>query len=59
MSVADSFKFEIGQSHCSQWGPQLKIYIKKKKKANGVDPDETVHNEPCHLVLHCLQKHLF
>ena len=26
--------------------------------ANNVNPDETAHNEPSHLDLHCLQKHL-
>ena len=24
--------------------------------SNSVDPDETAHNEPSHLDLHCLQK---
>ena len=26
--------------------------------ANSVDPNETAHHEPSHLVLHCLQKYL-
>ena len=27
--------------------------------ANSVDPDETAHNEPPHLDLHCLHRHLY
>ena len=26
--------------------------------SNSVDPDETAHNEPSHLDLRCLQKHI-
>ena len=26
--------------------------------ANSVDPDETAHNEPSHLELHCFQENL-
>ena len=27
--------------------------------ANSVDPDETARDEPSHLDLHCLNRHLF
>ena len=27
--------------------------------ANSLDPDETAHNEPSHLDLHCLHRYLF
>ena len=26
---------------------------------NSIDPDETAHDEPSHLDLHCLHKYLF
>ena len=29
------------------------------KTANSVGPDEMAHNEPSHLILHCLQIYLF
>ena len=30
------------------------VYNKKKKRANGVDPDEMANFEPSHQDLHCL-----
>ena len=31
----------------------------KNRMANSVDPDETAHDEPSHLDLHCLHRYLF
>ena len=46
----NSSVFGFGQVHC------CKQVVSKKRMANSVDPDETAHNGPSHLDLHCLQR---
>ena len=49
----DSFSSEVGNIHYCKKGFPSKI---SNIMADNADPDETAHNEPSHLDLHCLQK---
>ena len=40
--------FESGQNHCSKQGNQGVSVKNQNRMANGVDSDETVHDETSH-----------
>ena len=52
----DSSILENGHVHWCKKGFQSKI---KNRMANSVDLDETAHDAPSHLDLHCLHRYMY